>query len=129
MLRGVRARAPSAGLLTGLEAYGYVRVGEHLKTPGRAVWVVYSESHYSLLVAAPGASAAAALLPRGGADGEADDVAEAPPPPPEGVDVYYWDGLEDQREPIRLTVRPNVCLLYTSPSPRDGLLSRMPSSA
>ena len=24
---------------------------------------------------------------------------------------------------------PDVCLLYTSPSPRDGLLSRMPSSA
>ena len=23
----------------------------------------------------------------------------------------------------------NLCLLYTSPSPRDGLLSRMPSSA
>ena len=23
----------------------------------------------------------------------------------------------------------NYCLLYTSPSPRDGLLSRMPSSA
>ena len=29
-----------------------------------------------------------------------------------------------------LTVRENIsCLLYTSPSPRDGLLSRMPSSA
>ena len=25
--------------------------------------------------------------------------------------------------------RPFFCLLYTSPSPRDGLLSRMPSSA
>ena len=25
--------------------------------------------------------------------------------------------------------RPFACLLYTSPSPRDGLLSRMPSSA
>ena len=25
--------------------------------------------------------------------------------------------------------RSNSCLLYTSPSPRDGLLSRMPSSA
>ena len=25
--------------------------------------------------------------------------------------------------------RPHPCLLYTSPSPRDGLLSRMPSSA
>ena len=24
---------------------------------------------------------------------------------------------------------PYACLLYTSPSPRDGLLSRMPSSA
>ena len=25
--------------------------------------------------------------------------------------------------------RGEICLLYTSPSPRDGLLSRMPSSA
>ena len=25
--------------------------------------------------------------------------------------------------------KPNGCLLYTSPSPRDGILSRMPSSA
>ena len=28
-----------------------------------------------------------------------------------------------------LVVRSMGCLLYTSPSPRDGLLSRMPSSA
>ena len=27
------------------------------------------------------------------------------------------------------STRPKGCLLYTSPSPRDGLLSRMPSSA
>ena len=26
-------------------------------------------------------------------------------------------------------IKHYVCLLYTSPSPRDGLLSRMPSSA
>ena len=26
-------------------------------------------------------------------------------------------------------IKSNTCLLYTSPSPRDGLLSRMPSSA
>ena len=26
-------------------------------------------------------------------------------------------------------LKNNLCLLYTSPSPRDGLLSRMPSSA
>ena len=31
----------------------------------------------------------------------------------------------------KLAQRPDIesCLLYTSPSPRDGLLSRMPSSA
>ena len=28
-----------------------------------------------------------------------------------------------------VTDQPAICLLYTSPSPRDGLLSRMPSSA
>eukprot|EP01016_Furgasonia_blochmanni_P006756 TRINITY_DN12711_c0_g1_i3.p1 TRINITY_DN12711_c0_g1~~TRINITY_DN12711_c0_g1_i3.p1 ORF type:complete len:298 (+),score=39.08 TRINITY_DN12711_c0_g1_i3:65-958(+) len=32
-------------------------------------------------------------------------------------------------QPNLLTVRFYTCLLYTSPSPRDGLLSRMPSSA
>ena len=32
--------------------------------------------------------------------------------------------------PINLVgIKPTNCLLYTSPSPRDGLLSRMPSSA
>ena len=30
----------------------------------------------------------------------------------------------------KANIKPlKVCLLYTSPSPRDGLLSRMPSSA
>ena len=36
-------------------------------------------------------------------------------------------------DPFTLTKFPqdaySACLLYTSPSPRDGLLSRMPSSA
>ena len=31
--------------------------------------------------------------------------------------------------PPKLRIRTSCCLLYTSPSPRDGLLSRMPSSA
>ena len=38
------------------------------------------------------------------------------------VDQVIWDYAEDCG--IDLS-----CLLYTSPSPRDGLLSRMPSSA
>ena len=33
-----------------------------------------------------------------------------------------------EEKPISIEL-PNTCLLYTSPSPRDGLLSRMPSSA
>ena len=34
--------------------------------------------------------------------------------------------IEEQKKASR---QVKVCLLYTSPSPRDGLLSRMPSSA
>ena len=38
--------------------------------------------------------------------------------------LYVFDELN----PIRVAC-VKTCLLYTSPSPRDGLLSRMPSSA
>ena len=39
------------------------------------------------------------------------------------------DSLQKEiKEYIKKNV-PKACLLYTSPSPRDGLLSRMPSSA
>ena len=31
--------------------------------------------------------------------------------------------------PVEVMDLYHICLLYTSPSPRDGLLSRMPSSA
>ena len=37
--------------------------------------------------------------------------------------------LSLQSGELRAVIGPNGCLLYTSPSPRDGLLSRMPSSA
>ena len=54
---------------------------------------------------------------------------------------YYLDCLSqasyligDERTGRAVVVDPRrdvdqYCLLYTSPSPRDGLLSRMPSSA
>ena len=41
----------------------------------------------------------------------------------------YQQRLDAQRDELAQTRFLNVCLLYTSPSPRDGLLSRMPSSA
>ena len=37
--------------------------------------------------------------------------------------------LERLKETCGALETDNTCLLYTSPSPRDGLLSRMPSSA
>ena len=48
-----------------------------------------------------------------------------------GAIVYLISGAYamQQRSHIRITAIYHICLLYTSPSPRDGLLSRMPSSA
>ena len=45
-------------------------------------------------------------------------------------DVSVRNDLMKRGNALRLgTGEPYSCLLYTSPSPRDGLLSRMPSSA
>ena len=54
-----------------------------------------------------------------------DESCEYPPPPePDGP------GCEPHLYDVQfLYTDSNNCLLYTSPSPRDGLLSRMPSSA
>ena len=43
------------------------------------------------------------------------------------VKVTPWMEISD--EDMFVLRMDKVCLLYTSPSPRDGLLSRMPSSA
>ena len=49
------------------------------------------------------------------------------------VDRYYKIGngsaLKDLDNEVGVDHTDHTCLLYTSPSPRDGLLSRMPSSA
>ena len=51
--------------------------------------------------------------------------------PNDWIDVQTVADLEEVAFDIRSkrNTRLRVCLLYTSPSPRDGLLSRMPSSA
>ena len=50
------------------------------------------------------------------------------------IDLKYLESAEFKVDGAGLRgsimiVGPMLCLLYTSPSPRDGLLSRMPSSA
>ena len=44
------------------------------------------------------------------------------------VDLHAITVPHDPRQ-LATDTRSTACLLYTSPSPRDGLLSRMPSSA
>ena len=41
----------------------------------------------------------------------------------------FLKGVVDKSSYRKLVADLYFCLLYTSPSPRDGLLSRMPSSA
>ena len=55
----------------------------------------------------------------------------------EAIDTYFDDYVDNKviYEDImdilgaRMSAAVNDCLLYTSPSPRDATLSRMPSSA
>ena len=61
----------------------------------------------------------------GGAALTASTTANSSQPDPLITEMQEWaqftgDGVD---------ATPYGCLLYTSPSPRDGLLSRMPSSA
>ena len=62
-------------------------MGTALKRPAAPVWVCYMESHYSTVFA---------LAPAG------------PPDDGSAFDLYYYDGLANQDELIRLTVRPSV---------------------
>ena len=43
--------------------------------------------------------------------------------------LFFVSKLVDIVPKARLVAQPGICLLYTSPSPRDATLSRMPSSA
>ena len=52
-----------------------------------------------------------------------------------GASLHTWDNWTEELKKTFRVIRLDLpaygltCLLYTSPSPRDGLLSRMPSSA
>ena len=46
-----------------------------------------------------------------------------------GAEVRDFDTIDNAPEEKERGITINTCLLYTSPSPRDRFLSRMPSSA
>lgn len=97
VLRGPPARC-TVGLLTLFEHYGYVAVGSHMKDPGSPVWVVCSESHYTVLV---------------------HPARPSPAGSRHAFDLFYFDGLANQDEVIRLTVRPPA----VDPGPRPAAAS------
>ncbi|XP_028934213.1 probable ubiquitin carboxyl-terminal hydrolase MINDY-4 isoform X2 [Ornithorhynchus anatinus] len=83
-LRGIMARS-DIGLLSLFEHYDVCRVGSHLKTPRYPIWLVCSESHFSVLF-----SLREDLLQDRGAQ--------------RNFDLFYFDGLAGQREEIQLTI-------------------------
>ena len=50
ILKGIDKRS-DVGFLTYFEYFGYFTVGENYKTPRVPIWIVQSESHYSVLFA------------------------------------------------------------------------------
>ncbi|XP_073921346.1 probable ubiquitin carboxyl-terminal hydrolase MINDY-4 isoform X4 [Castor canadensis] len=84
LLRGIAARS-DIGFLSLFEHYNVCQVGCFLKTPRFPIWVVCSESHFSILFS---------LQPELLSDWRAERL----------FDLYYYDGLANQQEQIRLTV-------------------------
>ena len=80
-----------------------------------------------------------ALLPVLARELEADSVRESleavlsqpldPFRTPSAVDAESGTSTTDAALDDQPVAKPKTCLLYTSPSPRDATLSRMPSSA
>ncbi|NWX96137.1 MINY4 hydrolase, partial [Nothoprocta ornata] len=84
ILKGITSRS-DIGLLSLFEHYDVCQVGCYLKTPKYPIWLVCSESHFSVLFCLE-----KNLL--------GDWKKE------QRFDLYYYDGLANQEEEIRLTV-------------------------
>ncbi|NXY70198.1 MINY4 hydrolase, partial [Glareola pratincola] len=84
ILKGITSRS-DIGLLSLFEHYDVCQVGCYLKTPKYPIWLVCSESHFSVLF----------CLEK---DSLGDWKTER------RFDLYYYDGLANQEQEIRLTV-------------------------
>uniref|UniRef100_A0A1A8EAR4 Ubiquitin carboxyl-terminal hydrolase MINDY n=1 Tax=Nothobranchius kadleci TaxID=1051664 RepID=A0A1A8EAR4_NOTKA len=84
LLKGVKDPC-EVGLLSLFEHYNICKVGAYLKSPSYPIWVVCSESHFSVLFGLQ-----RELLTN------QDDGLE--------FDLYFYDGLANQQEEIRLTI-------------------------
>ncbi|XP_066573310.1 probable ubiquitin carboxyl-terminal hydrolase MINDY-4 [Amia ocellicauda] len=84
LLKGVKGRS-DIGLLSLFEHYNVCKVGSYLKTPKYPIWVICSESHFSVLFCTRKELMNDWRIER-------------------RFDLYYYDGLANQQEEIRLTI-------------------------
>jgi len=84
------------GFLTFFEAFGYFRVGECLKSPKLPIWVICSESHYSVLFSV---------------DSKLNTDT------PHKFDLVYYDELARQEDDLLLSVDPSK---YHGPSASEN---------
>jgi ubiquitin carboxyl-terminal hydrolase MINDY-3/4 len=99
ILHGISTRA-CVGFLTLQEAYNYIEVGVNFKKPLHPVWVIYSESHYSVLF-----SNNIALVEDDDIQVNNNNNKMKSKETRSGFDLYYWDMLANQKEEIKLTVK------------------------
>jgi hypothetical protein len=95
ILKGVEKRG-DVGFLTFFEAFGYFTVGEYLKTPRVPIWIVCSESHYSVIFSV-----------------DQNNINKTG----KVFDLVYYDELARQEDDIILTVDPGK---YTGKSASDN---------
>lgn len=86
IIKGIHKQS-EIGFLTLFEAYGYFQVGSNLKSPKVPIWMVCSESHYSVLFS--------------------PDFSLTKKRPVQ-FDLVYYDELARQEDDIVLTVKPGL---------------------
>lgn len=84
-LRGIHERS-DIGMLSLFEHYQSIRVGENLKTPNYPIWLICSESHFSVLFARVQGVQNTNLADR------------------QSIQLMFYDGLAMQDELVKLTV-------------------------
>lgn len=93
VLKGI-SKPSSIGYLSLFEHYDSLKVGENLKCPTYPIFVVCSESHYTVLF---GLETSIVQNNR--------RVASPLSQEKKSFDLFYWDGLANQMDEIRLTIR------------------------
>lgn len=88
VLKGIPHRS-EIGFLTYFEHFGHFEVGDRFKLPVLPIWIICSESHYSILFSTNFALASQSVSPTG-----------------RPFDLIYYDELARQADHIILTVEP-----------------------